>query len=164
MSDLVVLSVKIPREVMDELRIRVPEGERSAFIRDAIIEKLERTPRPDRILGLEKRIEKVEKTLSEIKRYLAELEILTYDRGKVNPHAFCIDDLDHKIIDYLIGHRGATTPELSNALNADRWTILNRLRKIAKRSKDELGKPIVVFYAGEREGKRRAWWIEETFI
>jgi len=162
MSDFTVLSVKIPKEVMDELKIRVPEGERSTFIRDAVIEKLEKTPRPDRILDLENRIEKVEKTLSEIKKYLAELEILTYEKGKVNPHTFCVDDLDHEIIDYLIEHKGATTPELSKEFNCDRWIILNRLRKIFNRSKEELGRPIIRFYAGEREGKKRAWWIEET--
>jgi len=162
MSELVTLSVKIPKEVMDELKIRTPEGDRSAFVRDAIFEKLEKTPRPDKLLELENKITKIEGALSEIKKYLAELEILTYDKGKINPHAFCVDDLDHRIVDYLIEHRGATTPELSEALKADRWTILNRLRKLLSRSKEELGKSIITFYAGEREGKKRAWWMEEA--
>jgi len=162
MSELITLSIKIPKDVMDELKIRIPEGDRSAFVRDAVVEKLEKTPRPDRLLELENRIVKVEGTLSEIKKYLAELEILTYDKGKINPHTFCVDDLDHRIVDYLIEHRGATTPELSEALKADRWTILNRLRKLLSRSKEELGKSIITFYAGDREGKKRAWWMEEA--
>ena len=162
MSELMSLSAKIPKKVMDELRIRVPEGDRSAFIRDALIEKLDKTPRPDKLFELENKITKIEDALSEIKKYLAELEILTYDKGKINPHTFCIDDLDHRIIDYLIEHRGATTPELSEALKADRWTILNRLRKLLTRSKEELGKSVITFYAGERKGKKRAWWMEEA--
>lgn len=94
MSELVTSSVKIPKEIMDELKIRIPEGDRSAFIRDAIVEKLEKTPRPDKLLELENKITKIEGTLSEIKKYLAELEILTYDKGKINPHIFCVDDLE----------------------------------------------------------------------
>lgn len=159
MGKLIMISAKIPEEVFKELQIRIPEGERSDFIREAIIEKLERTPKPDKILQLEHRIKDLEDSLSEVKKYLVELEILTYERGKINPHTFCVDELDHKIIDFLIRNQGATTPELANETGVDRWTILRRLQKIKKRSKKELGKPIVTFYAGEKDGKKRAWWI-----
>lgn len=97
MDKLVVVSVKMPENLYKELAIRIPEGERSSFIRDAIIEKLQNTPKPDKILELEQKIGALENSLSEIKKYLAELEILTFEKEKTNPHAFCIDDLDHKI-------------------------------------------------------------------
>jgi len=164
MDKLVVVSVKVPEDLYKELSIRIPEGERSNFIRDAIIEKLQNTPRPDKILELEQKIDALENSLSEIKKYLAELEILTFEKGKTNPHAFCIDDLDHKIIDYLLNYKGATTSELSESLGTNRWMALNRLKKIQKRSKKQLGKPVIEFYGGERSGKKKAWWISEELV
>ncbi|MCK5593473.1 hypothetical protein KAI31_05175 [Candidatus Bathyarchaeota archaeon] len=164
MGKVAVVSAKIPEEVYRELVLRVPDGERSSFIRDAIMEKLQTVPRPDKIFELEQKISRLEKDLSEIKKYLAELEILTYERGKINPHTFCIDEIDHKIVDYLIHYKGATTPELADFLKTNRWLILNRLRKIQKLSKKQLGKPIVEYCSGERSGKRKAWWISEELI
>jgi len=113
---------------------------------------------------LEQKIGRLEADLSEVKRYLVELEVLTYERGKINPHAFCIDDIDHKIVNYLLHYRGATTTELADSIGANRWLILNRLRKIQKRSKKQLGKSIVEYCPGERSGKRKAWWISEEII
>ena len=164
MGKFTVVSAKLPDEVYKELALRIPEGERSTFIREAILEKLEKTPRPDRVLGLEQKVNKLENEVNKIKDGLANLELLAYEGGKVNPHAFCIDEIDNKIVDYLIDHRGATTTELAEFLETNRWLVLNRLRKIAKASKKQLGKPIVDYYAGERVGKRKAWWIKEDLI
>ena len=164
MSELRVIYVKIPEEVYQELALRVPEGERSNFIRDAIIEKLQRTPKPDKILEIEKRLEKLEAEFSQIRRYLADLELLTYERGKANPHSFCLDEIDHKIVDYLIHYKGATTPELAEYLKTNRWLVLNRLKRLMKNSKKQLGKPIIEYYPGEKAGKKKAWWINEELI
>jgi len=164
MDKLTVISAKIPEEVYKELVLRVPEGERSNFVRDAITEKLQKTPRPDRVLELERRMGELESSLTEVKRYLADLEVLTYERGKVNPHAFCIDDLDHKIMDHLIQRKGATTPELAETLGVNRWLILNRLKRLQRRSKKQLGKPIVKYYSEEKFGKRKTWWMNEELL
>jgi hypothetical protein len=164
MSEFKTISAKIPSEVYNELMLRVPEGDRSAFIRDAILEKLDQTPKPDRILELERRVEALEKTVSEVKKYLADLELLTYGQGKTNPHTFGMDDTDHQIIDFLIHYKGGTTPEIAEYLNTNRWLVLNRLRRIQKTSKKQLGKPIIDFYAGEKAGKKKAWWINENLI
>jgi len=157
-----VVSAKISDEVYKEFALRIPEGERSDFIRDAIIEKLQRVPRPDKLFELEKRIKSLEIGFAEIKRYLTELEVLTFEKGKINPHSFCIDETDHKIVDYLLHSKGATTPELADYLKTNRWHILNRLRKIQKRSKAQLGgKSIIEYYAAERLGKKKAWWLTQ---
>lgn len=161
MGKLTVISAKIPEEVYKELVLRVPEGERSEFIREALVEKLQEIPRPDKVFELEQRISRLENTLSEVKKYLADLEILTYDRGKVNPHAFCIDGLDHKLMDHLLQQKGATTSELAEALGTNRWLILNRLKRITRLSRRQLGKPIVEYQPGLRSGKRKAWWVAE---
>jgi len=164
MGKFIVVSAKIPTEVYKELALRIPEGERSNFIREAILEKLEKTPRPDRVLGLECKVNQLENEVKKIKDALAKLEILTYEKGKVNPHTFCIDELDNKIVDYILDHRGATTTELAEALETNRWLVLNRLRKIEKASKKQLGKAVISYYPGERFGKRKAWWINEDLV
>jgi Arc/MetJ-type ribon-helix-helix transcriptional regulator len=164
MEKLRAISVKIPEGVHREMLLRIPEGERSNFVRDAIMEKLQKTPKPDKILALEQRLSKMEREFSEIKKYLADLELLTYERGKTNPHAFGIDETDHKIIDYLIHYKGGTTPELAEYLKTNRWLVLNRLRRIQKASKKQLGKSIIEYYPGEKSGKKKAWWINEELI
>lgn len=159
-----VISAKIPEEVYKEMALRVPKGERSNFIREAIVEKLEKTPRPDKILELEERVDNMEKEFARITKYLSNLELLTYKRGEIDPHRFCVDDLDHEILDYLIHYKGATTPEMAEYLDTNRWLVLNRLKRMQKKSEKRLGKPIVNFYAGKRSGKRRAWWINQELI
>jgi len=164
LSEVRIVSIKIPTEIYNEMVLRVPEGDRSSFIRQAILEKLENTPRPDILLELGERMSKIEREFAEIKKYLADLELLTYERGKVNPHAFCIDDVDHKIVDYLLHYKGGTTPEIAEYTKTNRWLILNRLRRIQRNSKKQFGKPLIDYYAGEKSGKKKAWWINEEFL
>jgi Arc/MetJ-type ribon-helix-helix transcriptional regulator len=164
MEKVRVVSVKVPEEVYKEMLLRIPEGERSNFIRDAIQEKLEKTPKPDKILELEQRVGKIEAEFSELRKYLADLELLTYEREKMNPHTFGVDETDHKIIDYLIHYKSATTPELAEYLKTNRWLVLNRLRRIQKLSRKQLGKSIIDYYPGEKSGKKKAWWINEELI
>lgn len=161
MEKVRVISTKVPEEVYKEMLLRIPEGERSNFVRDAILEKLEKTPKPDKILELEQRVGKIETEFSELRKYLADLELLTYEREKTNPHTFGVDETDHKIIDYLIHYKSATTPDLAEYLKTNRWLVLNRLRRIQKLSRKQLGKSIIDYYPGERSGKKKAWWINE---
>ncbi len=163
-SEVRVVSVKIPEEIFQEMTLRVPEGDRSNFIREAITEKLQKTPRADKLLELEKRMGKIEQEFGEVRKYLADLELLTYQHGKINPHTFCIDETDHQIMDYLMHYKGATTPELAEYMKTNRWLILNRLRKMQRNSKKQFGKPLIDYYAGEKSGKKKAWWISEDLI
>ena len=146
------------------MALRIPEGDRSNFIREAILDKLQNTPKPDKLLELQQRMTKIETELSQIRKYLADLELLTYQHDDINPHTFAIDESDHKIIDYLLHYKGATTPEIAEYLKTNRWHILNRLRKIQTNSKKQLGKPIIVYYPGEKSGKKKAWWINQDII
>ena len=156
-----MISAKIPEEVYGEMVLRVPEGDRSNFIREAIVEKLQNTPKTDKLLELTERMGKIESEFAEIRKYLADLELLTFQHGKINPHTFCIDETDHKIIDYLLHYKGATTPEIAEYVKTNRWLVLNRLRKIQRNSKKQNGKSIIDYYAGEKSGKKKAWWISE---
>jgi hypothetical protein len=107
---------------------------------------------------------KIEQEVSEVRKYLADLELLTYQHGKINPHTFCIDETDHKIVDYLLHYKGATTPELAEYVKTNRWLVLNRLRKMQRNSKKQYGKAVIEYYAGEKSGKKKAWWINEELI
>ena len=53
MSETRIISVKIPEQVYQEMALRIPEGDRSNFVREAINEKLEKTPKADKVLALE---------------------------------------------------------------------------------------------------------------
>ena len=164
MSETRIISVKIPEEVYKEMALRVPEGDRSNFIREAISEKLEKTPKADKLLALEERMGKIEANFSEIRKYLADLELLTFQHGKTNPHNFCLDEIDHKIMEYLMHYKSATTPELAEYLKTNRWLVLNRLRRIQRNSKKKAGKSVIEYYGGERSGKKKAWWIDEELM
>jgi Arc/MetJ-type ribon-helix-helix transcriptional regulator len=164
LGEIRVISVKLPDEVYQEMALRVPEGDRSSFIREAISEKLEKTPKADKLLALEERMGKLEAEFGLIRKSLSDLELLTFQHGNINPHSFCSDELDHKIMEYLMNYKSATTPELADYLKVNRWLVLNRLRKIQKISKKQAGKSVVEYYAGERSGKKKAWWLDEELI
>jgi Arc/MetJ-type ribon-helix-helix transcriptional regulator len=164
LSEIRTVTVKLPEEVYQEMALRIPEGDRSAFIREAINEKLQKTPKADKLLAIEQRMRKIEEEFGQIRKYLADLEILTFQHGKIDPHAYCIDELDHKIMEYLMHYKSATTPELADYVKTNRWLILNRLRKIQKTSKKQAGKSIIEYYAGEKSGKKKAWWIDQELI
>ena len=161
MSDIKVISAKIPEAVYNEMLLRVPQGDRSNFVRDAILEKLQSTPKADKLLELQERMNKIETEIGQVRKYLADLELLTYQHDGINPHTFCVDESDHRIVDYLLHYKGATTPEIAAYLKTNRWLVLNRLRKIQKTSKKQLGKPIIEYHAEEKSGKKKAWWINQ---
>ena len=164
MADVRVISAKVPEDVYREMALRVPEGERSDFIREAIMEKLEKTPKADKLLQVEERMDRLERELGDVRKVLADLELLTFGHQKVNPHRFCIDEIDHKLVEYLMHYKGATTPELAEYMQINRWLVLNRLRKIQKASRKQYGKPVIDYYGGEKSGKKKAWWINEELI
>ncbi len=119
------------------MSLRIPEGERSIFIREAINEKLQKTPKPDKLLALEDRMGKIEQEFGQIRKYLADLEILTFQHGKINPHSYCIDEVDHKIMEFLMHYKCGTTPELAEYVKTNSWLILNRLKKSRKHPKNK---------------------------
>jgi len=164
MTELRVVTVKLSDDIYQELALRIPEGDRSTFIRDAIAEKLQTTPKPDKLLAVEQRMAQLEEQFGQIQKYLIDLDILTFQRGKINPYQYAQDDLDRQIIEYLLNYKSATTPELADYLKINRWLVLNRLQKIEKISQKQAGKSIIEYYAGERSGKKKAWWLDEALL
>jgi len=157
-------TVRLPKEVYDELQLRIPEGERSNFVKEAIVEKLTRTPRPDRLFALEEKVHQLEDEVGLLKKTLAELQIYTYDKAKIDPYMFCRDETDRAIVEHLLQNDGATTEEIAKAIGGNRWLILNRLKKISQTSERKLGKPLFNFLTVARMGKKRAWWVNRELI
>ncbi|MFQ5761849.1 MAG: hypothetical protein ACE5PO_02325 [Candidatus Bathyarchaeia archaeon] len=158
------VTAQLPKEVYNELQLRIPLGERSNFIKEAILEKLGRTPRSDRLLTLEGQVLRLEEEVGIIKKTLAELQIYTYDKTKIDPYSFCRDETDRAIVEYLLQHDGATTEEISKSIGRNRWLVLNRLKKIQQVSERKLGKPLLTFLPLTRMGKRRAWWLNRELV
>jgi len=158
------LTIRIPKKLLEELELKVPKNRRSVFIREALEEKLQKIPVFIRLREIEDRLQRLEDEVSEVKKVLAEFDLLTYEKEKVNPYSFCQDEIDKKIVEVLIQQRGATTSEIAKQTGENRWLILNRLKKLSQRSEKKLGKPAIYFLAIEKMGKKRAWWIDENLL
>ncbi len=160
----ILLTVKLPKNLVNELKLKVPKGKLSIFIRDAILDKLQKTPAYERLEDVEKRLFEIENLVGRIIKALAEIGVKVYDKGESNIYNFCRDEVDKRIINLLIKLRGASTNELAKKLGLNRWLILNRLKRISKESEKRLGKPLVSFLSLEKMGKKRAWWINEELL
>lgn len=113
---------------------------------------------------IEKRLRKLEKFKDKAQPVLtAVVKFLDLSRPRANPEKYCRCDLDRKIINYLIDHKGAGTTELAKALGLDpkkgRHTIGKHLAKIARLSQND-GWDILEFHPEKKEGKMRAWWLD----
>jgi hypothetical protein len=109
-----------------------------------------------RLRALEKFRDKYEPVLQEV------IKFLDISRPKVDPKKYCSDEIDRKIIDYLIENKGAGTTEIAKALGLDpekgRHIIGKRLAKMQRLSEED-GWDILEFHPERKEGKFRAWWI-----
>lgn len=113
---------------------------------------------------IEKRLRSLEKFRDKAEPALAAVrEFLDVSRPRVNPAKYCRSDLDRRIIEYLIEHKGAGTSEIAKALGLDpqkgRHTIGKHLAKTARLSKLG-GWEILEFHPEMKEGKFRAWWLD----
>lgn len=160
----VLLTVKLPKNLVDELKLKVPKGKLSTFIRDAIIDKIQKTPAYERLEDVEKRLFEIENLVGKIVKALAEIGVKVYDKNESNIYSFCRDEVDKKIVNLLVKLKGASTNELAKHLGLNRWLILNRLKRISTESERKLGKPLVSFLSLEKMGKKRAWWINEEMV
>lgn len=119
---------------------------------------------------LEDRLEAVERYLAWAKPIIDELA-KQYDlqKPRVNPVKYCKDELDKKIINYLIDNFGAGATEIAIGVGLEhpetaRHLIGKRLKRLRKQSLDD-GWCILDFDPATREHpvtktpKYRAWWI-----
>lgn len=154
----VVVSVKLPRDVLRLLEKEAGRGKRSEFIRQAIMEKLQgkHAGAEDELL---RKLEELEKRIALLENGLS---CISSGKFVVKTHPLyniCRDENERKIIEYLLKEKGATTRELEKVVGLKRRQILNKMRELASRAEKELGKPVLVYVRARVEGKRQAWWL-----
>jgi hypothetical protein len=156
----VSIRVRLRKETLERVDLLVGSNGRQKFIADAIAWRLDQHVPPvvlemiDDIDALKDRVthlEKVESTSYYIGRLTDEMK-----------NDVCRDDLDKKLIAYLLQHEGATTPELARSLlrsNGKRRTVLGRIDKLNQRARTVLGVRILEHERGIVKGKRGAWFL-----
>jgi Arc/MetJ-type ribon-helix-helix transcriptional regulator len=163
MSDLVTVTLRIPKELLRELERKVEPRYRSEYIRQAIIDKLKRQSsqkstesQPDEIDELRGRINALEEALKGLGTKSLETRI---------PALFEVvasDEEDRQIIKYILERKSATTKELEQVVALRRRMILERIKTIENRHKEKFGKPFLKFQRGKgSDGKRQAWRLAE---
>lgn len=163
-EDNIPFTVKIPRQLFEEIELRVPKGIRGEFIREAITEKVRKIPLSQRLDKIEEKLSYIEVEVGELKKTLAELDLLSNPKDKINISTICRDTIDHQIIEFLVHNGGTTTSQLARHLKLNRFLILNRLKRMKEVSERKYGKPSVDFLSIEKMGRKRAWWINEDVL
>jgi hypothetical protein len=121
--------------------------------------------------SIEERLDNLERDWAWAKPIITELG-KQYDlqKPRINPAKYCRNELDRKIIAYLIEHLGAGSTEIAKAIGLEnperlgRHLVGKRLKRIASKSSAE-GWNILEFNPATRENpidhkeKYRAWWL-----
>ncbi|MFW9798846.1 MAG: winged helix-turn-helix transcriptional regulator [Candidatus Thorarchaeota archaeon] len=158
----VSIRVRLSRDTLKRLDRMAGERGRQKFIEEAVLWRLNKEIPPlvhelaEEVNQLKTRVEHLE-GMQSTSLFLGEL-------NEVTKTQVCRDDLDRRILAYLLQHEGASTPELAERLLKDstkRKTIHVRITKLNERAKEALGKTVLLFEKGEVKGKRGAWWLSD---
>jgi Arc/MetJ-type ribon-helix-helix transcriptional regulator len=161
---MVVLTIKIPEQTLEELNKRVSRGKRSAFIKEAIIEKLGQET-DDKETGLKNEVDQLRSRVVKLESVIKKeepingTELEEENLGQLL-YKSCNDETDRRIISNLLECGGATTKELESVTGLKRRQILTRIKSIATRTEEKFGKKIIQFKGSMNKGKKQAWWIE----
>ncbi len=157
------IRVRLAKETLERIDLLVGSNGRQKFIADAIAWRLDQDVPPvmlemiDDIDALKDRVTHLEK-----------IQSTSYYIGRLSDEVkskVCRDDLDRRLLAYLLQHEGATTPELARSLlrsNGKRRTVLGRIDKLNQRARTVLGVRILEHERGIVKGKRGAWWLVNT--
>lgn len=162
---MVVLTIKVPEQLLEELNKKVSRGKRSAFIKEAIIEKLRQKPNDK--TSLENEIEQLRSRVVKLERVIKREETINdtevyKENLKQLLDQSCDDKTDRIIVNHLLEFGGATTKELESVTSLKRRQILTRIKKIANRTEQKVGEKIIQFKRNKNQGKKQAWWIEKN--
>nr|MDO8079640.1 ribbon-helix-helix domain-containing protein [Candidatus Freyarchaeota archaeon] len=165
---MVVLTIKIPEHILEELNKRIGRGKRSAFIKEAIIEKLGQVP-DDKEKDLKNEINQLRTRVIKLESVIKKEEPINdteLDKENIKQllNQSCNDETDRLIISNLLEFGGATTKELEAVTSLKRRQILTRIKNIAIRTEQKFGKKIIQFKGTKNKGKKQAWWIETNQV
>jgi metal-responsive CopG/Arc/MetJ family transcriptional regulator len=162
MSELVTVTLRIPKELAKELDARIEHRYRSEYIRQAIIDKLKKGSQTiesagtDEIENLKTRISALEEAIRNFGKQSYETQIPAI------LEVVARDETDRKIINYIVNNKSATTKELERVVNLKRRMILERAKAIEGRYEEKFAKPLFKFVRGKKDGKRQAWWLADS--
>ncbi|MGQ9723197.1 MAG: hypothetical protein ACUVXA_17990 [Candidatus Jordarchaeum sp.] len=142
---------------------KVGRGNRSAFVKEAIIEKLRQKPE-SKATSLENEVHQLRSRVVKLERIIKKEEAINdIEMEKENLRQFlnqsCHDQTDKLIINHLLEHEGATTKDLESVTGLKRRQILNRIKKIANRTEEKTGQKIIQFKRTKDKDIKQAWWI-----
>jgi hypothetical protein len=159
----VSIRLRLEAELLERIDRLVGERGRQAFIREAILIRLEEDLPPllletmKEVADLRERVERLEGAQSAAV-FLEQLPDVVRDK-------ICLDEMDRDLLAFFTRNEGATTPEIAGSLVGDdtkRRAILDRIDRINGRAQNVLGHPILRFRKGIWRGKRGAWWLDLT--
>jgi hypothetical protein len=155
------IRLRLEREILERIDRLVGERGRQAFIRQAILIRLDEDLPPllletmKEVEDLRERVERLEGAQS--------ATVFLEQMPDVVREKICLDDMDRELLAFFTRNEGATTPEIAGVLVGDdtkRRAILDRIDRINGRAQSVLGHPILRFRKGIWRGKRSAWWLE----
>lgn len=150
---LQTVTLKLPVEIIKKIDSSLEGKTRSDFIREAILEKLEKEKDVtlSKISRLEMEIEDIKKRLFEIERTI-NMRISISDIEK-ELMVVAKDEIDRLIVGTILEKGYVKVMELEKILPIKRRQIVNRLRRIADKTK------LVKYIPHEKDGITKAWWL-----
>ena len=163
MSELVTVTVRIPRQLVKELDASVERRLRSEYIRQAIQDKLRKGAPQANAGAPSEEIEELRDRISSLEDAIKNLGRQGYEKQvPALLEVIASDETDRNIINYIVENKSATTKELEEVVSLRRRMILERMKSIEDRHEQKFGKPFLKFVRGKRDGKRQAWWLADS--
>ena len=163
MSELVTVTVRIPKQLVKDLDGRVERRLRSEYIRQAIQDKLKKGTPPSNASASGEEIKELRDRISSLEEAIRNLGRQSYEKQvPALLEVIALDEADRNIINYVIESKSATTKELEKVVSLRRRMILERMKAIEDRHEQKFGRPFLKFVRGKRDGKRQAWWLVDS--
>ncbi|MGQ4833419.1 MAG: ribbon-helix-helix domain-containing protein [Candidatus Asgardarchaeia archaeon] len=149
--------IKLSKNLLDQIDAALSGKSRSEFIREAIIEKLSLSNNNatimERLNSLESELYELKEKISIIERELPSTHIKDKADIKSILMASARDDIDLKIINFLLEKGYVKISELVGILPIKRRQIVNRLRRLSQ----DTGAIKYITY--NKNGVTKAWWL-----
>jgi hypothetical protein len=159
-NEAISIRLRLEKSLLDRIDMVAGERNRQRYIHEAIEWRLDQELPPmflelsEEITQLKHRVEHLEKSQA--------TSVFLGDLNQTTKEQVCADDLDRKLLAFIIRNEGGTTPELAEHLLGDaqkRRTILDRIDRLNNRAIETLGSPVLEYKKGFVKDKRGAWWL-----
>jgi hypothetical protein len=162
-NEAISIRLRLEKSLLDRIDMAAGERNRQRYIHEAIEWRLDQELPPmflelsEEITQLKHRVEHLEKSQA--------TSVFLGNLNQTTKEQVCADDLDRKLLAFIIRNEGGTTPELAEHLLGDaqkRRTILDRIDRLNNRAIETLGSPVLEYKKGFVKDKRGAWWLVDS--